>query len=133
MKPAVISLLRKYGIALTLSALGLCAAAATLWQPAQAQTDGWSQPQLIFEGRGNINAPSLLADAYGRVHAFWIFQADNQGDRPQQQIYYTRLDQPAWPVNDIFVSTSTPPALKSAISRNGLSLLWGGKFFATAG
>ena len=76
--------LRTYGIACGLSALALGAAFAMLWQTAQAQGDGWTQPQLIFEGRGVISAPTLIADVFGRVHAFWIFLADNQGDHPQE-------------------------------------------------
>src|SRR5207248_6100379 len=111
MRPAVTSMFRKYGLALALSALGLCAAAATLWQPVDAQTGGWSAPQLIFEGRGSINAPALVADVYGQVHAFWMFQADQQSDGAQQQIYYTRLDRPTWPVNDIFIGPGTTQAI----------------------
>src|SRR5207248_938466 len=63
---------------------------------------------------------------------FWIFQADQQGDHPQQQIYYTRLDRPTWPLNDIFVSDASPPYLKAVIGRNGLAILWGGNTFATS-
>jgi len=133
MRPTLKRLLLKYGIVLALAAVGLSAASVTIWQPVQAQSNGWTQPQLIFEGRGAINAPSLVADDYGRVHAFWIFQADQQGAQPQQQIYYTRLDQPTWQVNDIFVSQGTAPSLKSAISRDGLNLLWGGSLFARTG
>jgi len=133
MQASLKSLLRKYGLVIALSALALRAAAGVDRQTAQAQTPGWTQPQLIFEGRGIISAPSLIADTFGRVHAFWIFQADNQGDHPQQQIYYTRLDQPTWLANDIFVSPATATSLKSAISRTGLALLWGGNLFATAG
>src|SRR5258708_19460399 len=94
MRPALKPMLRKYGIAIALSALGLCAAAGALWQPADAQTSGWSAPQLIFEGRGAINAPPLVADAYGQVHAFWMFQPHHQGNTTHRQIYYTRLTPP---------------------------------------
>src|SRR6059036_1435721 len=98
--------LRRTYLVIGAGVCGLFVAAALLWQPALAQTNGWSAPRLIFEGRGLINAPTLVADAFGHVHAFWLFQQDQQSDKPKQSIYYTRLDQPTWPVNDIFVSAA---------------------------
>jgi hypothetical protein len=127
------TLLRKYSFAITVSTLGLCAAAGMLWQTAQAQSDGWTQPQLIFEGRGLINAPTLVADAYGQVHAFWLFQADTVNNSQQQYVYYTRLDQPTWPVNDIFVEQSGGATLKAAMTRTGLGIMWAGNNFASSG
>src|SRR5258708_3013000 len=132
MRPALKPMLRKYGIAIALSALGLCAAAGALWQPADAQTSGWSAPQLIFEGPGAINPPPPVADPSGQVHAFWMFQPDQQGDMAQQQIYYTRLDRATWPVNDIFIGPSTALAIKAVMTRRGLALLWGGNNLAQA-
>ena len=129
-KRAVKTRRRKLILAL-LSLLGL-SAAVLLWRPAQAQSAGWTAPQLIFEGAGNINAPALVADGYGQVHAFWMFQQDQQVDRPQQQIYYTRLDQPTWPVNDIFIGSVTASSIKAVMTVNGLTLLWGGNNVATA-
>ena len=132
MRPTLKTVFRKYGLALALSAIGLTAAAGNMWQPAQAQTDGWTQPRLVWEGRGAINAPSRVADVYGRVHAFWLFAADEQGDNPQMQVYYTRLDQPTWQPNDIFIGAVSSSSLKSTMSRGGLALLWSGNFFATS-
>jgi hypothetical protein len=131
---AVNKLWRKCGIAIVAGGLGLAAAAAlTLGRPVEAQTDGWSTPQLIFEGRGSINAPALVADAFGQVHAFWMFQQDQQtSDTAQQQIYYTRLDRPTWPVNDIFIGAPTALSIKAVMTSRGLALLWGGNNLATA-
>ena len=122
----------KIGV-VALSAISMCVAAGGLWRTAQAQADRWTQPQLIFEGRGTINAPTLVADAFGQMHAFWLFQADQQGDLPQQQVYYTRLDRPTWPVNDIFVGAASTASLKAVMTRDGLALLWGGNNFAWSG
>jgi hypothetical protein len=117
------------GLLAALGAVGLGLLAAWWW-PAQAQTDGWTAPKLIFEGRGVINAPTLVADQYGQVHAFWVFQQDQQTNSPQQQIYYTRLDQPTWPVNDIFSGPVGVPTLKASAWQDGLAILWSGSKLA---
>src|SRR5713226_5594596 len=95
---------RKYGLGLALGVVSLCIASVIGWLPAEAQSSGWTTPQLIFEGRGTTNTPTLVADAYGQVHAFWLFQsAQISSDLQPQQLYYTRLDRPAWPVKDILI------------------------------
>ena len=122
---------RKFSVALAVGLVGVGLAA--LWRPVQAQIDGWTAPQLIFEGRGAINAPALVADHYGQVHAFWMFEQDQQTDKPQQQIYYTRLDQPTWPVNDIFIGPVTSLNIKViATSEIKISVLIDRKYMELA-
>ncbi len=118
-------------------ALAIVAVAGVLgiwWTPALAQSAGWNTPQLIFEGRGSIFSPALVADRFGQVHAFWIFQPDqSEGDNQGQLVYYTRLDQPTWPVNDIFAVPKAAGTLQAIMNADGLALLWAGRFFAWSG
>jgi len=104
------------------------------WTPALAQSAAWTTPQLIFEGRGVIQSPVLVADAFGQVHAFWVFVPDQAENENQAHlIYYTRLDQPTWPVNDIFAGTKTDISMDAVMGGSGLGLLWAGDNFAWSG
>lgn len=126
---------RKYGLGFAVAVAVIGIAAAVLWLPVAAQTSGWTTPQLVFEGRGTLNTPTLVADDYGQVHAFWLFQADQLGnaDTPPLQLYYTRLDRPAWPPTDILIGQTIQLPVKAAMMRDGLALLWGGNIFTWSG
>jgi hypothetical protein len=113
---------------------GLAAALGIWWSPALAQSGGWSVPLLIFEGRGVIHAPALIADPFGQVHGFWLFLPEQPvSERQSQLVYYTRLDQPTWPVNDVFAGVGSGATLAAAAGSDGLALLWGGENFAWTG
>jgi hypothetical protein len=132
--PGVITAIRRHARLLGLAVIALAIGLAIWGTPALAQTTGWSTPQLIFEGRGVIYSPALVADGFGQVHGFWIFQPDQtEIDNQTELIYYTRLDQPTWPVNDIFAVPKSFGTLQAVMSADGLNLLWAGRFFAWSG
>jgi len=115
-------------VILSLALVGSVAA----WMPALAQDDGWSQPMLVFENRGLVSHPSLIADKYGQVHAFWVFTQDSNSGDGAKQIYYDRLDLPdAQPV-DIYVGKGNFASLNAVGNREHLFVMWDGNFLSEA-
>ena len=100
--------------------------------PTQAQSDTWSQPLLVFESQGRIAHPSLVADRYGQVHAFWTFVPDASTGINGRQIYYTRLDlSDAQPV-DVVLSNDSFISLTSVGTDRDLSIMWDSSVFTQA-
>jgi len=116
----------------SLLAVGLLATLA-VGRPLQAQDGGWTGPELVFEGSGRVDNPVLVADAYGQVHAFWVFSEEEFGAPSARVIYYSRLDDPEWQPLDIFVINGNGSGLTGAASSDGLALLVNGGDYANSG
>ncbi len=98
-----------------------------------AQETNWSSPVLVFEGPGTVSWPSIVADVYGQVHAFWIFNPDASTGIEGRQVYYARLDRPDWHPVDILLSTESLGGLQAAANNSQLALLWAGGEYTSAG
>jgi hypothetical protein len=115
-----------------LLAVGLLTTLA-VGQPLYAQEGGWTAPELVFEGSGRVDSPVVAADAYGQVHAFWVFSEEIFGAPASRLVYYTRLDDPDWQPLDIYVIDGNGLGLNGAVSGRGLALLWDGGTWAYGG
>ena len=113
---------------LTLLLVALAVTPGVLRQPVLAQATAWTEPVLIFEGEGETRLPTLTADKYGQVHAFWVYRPPGDVDG---LIYYTRLDQiNAQPV-DILLAEAQ--GLISTAGAGGLAVFWNGSQYSLAG
>lgn len=95
-------------------------------EAAQTAT-GWSQPEVISSEGEWASSPTLVADATGAVHAFWMSQPRDQSDAASG-IAYSRLQDGQWstPVEVMF-SPGNRDALfpRAAIDATGrLHLFW---------
>ncbi|MBK6434033.1 MAG: exo-alpha-sialidase [Anaerolineae bacterium] len=121
----------RWGLALVV----VVTAVALIWQssrPAAAQGGAWSQPRLVFETDGTINYPTVVTDAFGQVHAFWVV-LPNEVDPGPNQLYYTRLDRPDWKPVDIFVSNESFTELAGIANTQRIALFWHGDTYTWAG
>lgn len=77
-------------IALTALATGIRGIRPTLARPAlQAPVVSWTEPRVAWEINGHTSSPTLVADAWGKVHLFFLSQAD--GD-DQNTLYHADAD-----------------------------------------
>jgi hypothetical protein len=99
---------------------------------AQAQSDGWTRPVLVFQGRGLVNSPQVVADRFGQVHGFWSFNGEEASEQGRSLVYHTRLDEPNWQPVDVLITNTNTEGLSAAASGDRLSLLWDGDYYAWA-
>lgn len=112
--------------------LGLLASFA-IWAPALAQDAGWSQPVLVFEGQGRVAHPTIIADIFGQVHAFWVFAPDSTTNVAPHQLYYARLDRPDTQPIDIYLGTDNFASLAAAGTHDNMFLVWDGNSMDQSG
>jgi hypothetical protein len=98
-----------------------------------AQTDqgGWSQPFILFEGNGSIDAPVVTADPSGLVHIAWRYTEQPESEtgqgRNMELLYYTQWKAGAWttPVDIVAAAAARAPSL-TVDAQGFLHLLWHG-------
>jgi hypothetical protein len=91
---------------------------------AQGRIGGWSEPYRLSSPDGRSSEATLVADAYGFVHCFWVeVLQDNRSI-----IQYARFDGVSWsPTVDIYLSgpyAGTRSVSAAVDSRGGLHLAW---------
>lgn len=110
-------------------AVGLAAALVAPGLPAQAQATGWTTPRLLFEAEGTTEWPTITADKYGQVHAFWSHTTPNAD---LHTIYYARLDHANETPVDIMIVDRQVRSLRSAETGAGVMVMWNSEGYAVS-
>src|SRR5260221_390549 len=121
-----------FGVSAPFAAPFVATVGASIGASNGAQDTNWTQPVLVFEGQGRVNHPTLVADEYGQVHAFWVFTPDTSAGSAHQ-LYYARLDRPDLQPVDIYLGSDGFSSLTAADNPQALFLMWDGNALTQTG